>query len=111
MAETEIQIDLLEGTLHFRGRSVYLSRRLAKLAHILVSHMPETVAHDTVTLRMWGDKEIDVDGNLKVAVSHLRPILRPLGLNIINNWGRGYRLVVVPGLSQTERTETTHATA
>lgn len=106
----EIQIDLLEGELEFQGRSVRLSRRLAKLAHILVSQMPNTVAHETVTTRMWGDKEIDVDGNLKVAVSHLRARLRPLGLDVINNWGRGYR-IATPEMLQTERRETTHATA
>lgn len=107
---SKVEVDLYEGEVHFQGRSVRLSRRLAKLTHILVSQMPNTVAHETVTARMWGDKEIDVDGNLKVAISHLRPILRPLGLDVVNNWGRGYRLAALPEMSQTERTDTTHAT-
>lgn len=102
-ANTEIKVDLLEGEVSFDGRSVRLTRRLAKLADILVSQMPNTVAHETAAARMWGDKEIDVEGNLKVAVSHLRPLLRPLGLNIVINWGRGYRIEVAPVLSRTER--------
>jgi DNA-binding response OmpR family regulator len=100
----EVEVNLHESTIRYNGETIYLTRRLAKLAHTLASRMPSTVTHDEVAAKMWGDAEIDVFGNLKVAVSHLRRALGSTGIKIQATWGLGYRMVLP---SQTERS-TTH---
>lgn len=109
--KSKVTVDLTEGELRFEDRSVFLTRRLAKLADILAVAMPATVAHETATAKMWGDKEIDVDGNLKVAVCHLRKEIEPAGITIVSNWGRGYRMAVLFRTERTSTLEEAHAQA
>lgn len=96
-----VVVDLTENVLRYRQHSIRLIPRLANLAYILSRRMPETVAREAIIAQMWGNMEGDyASGNLNVGVMHLRTVLRPFGLNIINTRSIGYRMVEV---SRTER--------
>ena len=109
--KSKVTVDLSEGELRFDGRSVFLTRRLAKLASILAAAMPATVPHETATAKMWGDKEIDVDGNLKVAACQLRKEIRRVGLTVVPNWGIGYRMAETSKTARTSTLEESRAQA
>ena len=99
---TEVRVDINENRLYYRENSVKLLNRLADLAYVLADRMPNTVPHDTIIRKMWGDVEGDfAQTNVNVAVHQLRQVIRPMGLDIINNWGVGYRM------TEMSRTETT----
>lgn len=98
---TEVEVDLFNNRIRYGSESIQVKARLAKLASILAEKMPAYMTHEHIATKMWGDAEIDVDGNLKVAVCHLRAKLKPLGLTVSNSWGRGYAMAKV---SRSERT-------
>jgi DNA-binding response OmpR family regulator len=107
-----VVVSLEENRLRFREHSIRLTSRLTDLAYALARRMPETVSHATITQQMWGADEPDyADTNIKVSVTQLRNKIRPIGLDVENTWGRGYRLTILPEMSQTERRETAHASA
>lgn len=98
-----VTVSLTENRLFYREQSIHLTSRLAELAFILAKRMPETVVTGSIIQQLWGDCEGDfADTNIKVAVCQLRPRLKPLGLQIVTTWGKGYRMVALPVVSRTE---------
>lgn len=97
-----VRVDLDVNRLYFGDRNVELVPRLAEVAHILSRRMPALVLHETIIGEMWGPQL-----NVNVAISTLRKLLKPLGIQIVNVWGKGFRMTA--DLSRSERLTQTEA--
>lgn len=105
----DVVVDLDVNRLYFGDRNVELVPRLAEVAHILSRRMPGLVLHETIIGEMWGPLEGDcAQLNVNVAVCQLRKLLQPLGIQIVNVWGKGFRMTA--DLSRSERSTPTEAT-
>lgn len=73
---------------------IALSRQEAEILWLLAQASPRVVASSEFSARLWPSRDGDfVCSNLKVRISILRPMIRPLGLQLENIVGHGYRLV------------------
>ena len=53
----------------------------------------ELVTKEAIYINWWGDNEPDTSNNIfNVKLHHLRKILKPLGIEIICYWGKGYSI-------------------
>lgn len=67
----------------------------AALVHTLLARHPKVVRFDPLISALWGVNEPrDAKKNLLVQVCRLRPLVAPLGIEILNHWGVGYSLEI-----------------
>lgn len=91
----KVHVDL-DRNLIVRGSYVLFVRPTqAALVHALLVRCPNVVQFDLLISALWGVKEPgDARQNLSVQVCRLRPLVTPLGIEILNHWGVGYSLGV-----------------
>lgn len=81
------------------GHAVYLTREQTRLLKKLWERRPNLVSKDVLYDAMYwrrAEAEEPAPKIIDVWVCKLRPLLEPLGLEIITHWGRGYSLHVEP---------------
>lgn len=94
--ENKIIVDLTSNTVITPMGGVHLPPKEAELAFILVKRMPTFVYHEVLYTYLWGGQEPALpDASLKVYISRLRKLLAPIGIEVENRTGCGYRMVKV----------------
>lgn len=78
------------------GRTVRLTPQQAEILHILSSRAPGTVREEPLVSGLYGysDPPEKPSKTLRVQMVHIRNAVAPLGVNIKNVFGIGYRLVL-----------------
>lgn len=96
LPETGLVVDMDAGIVVCNGRFAHLTETEFEVFNKLASHPGRVVRKDALhaalySLRRGGDEPLDkiVD----VYICKLRPKIRPLGIEIENVWGRGYKIV------------------
>lgn len=92
--ENKISVDLTSNTVITLIGGVHLPPKEAELAFILVKRMPTFVYHEVLFTYLWGGQGPALpDASLKVYISRLRKLLAPIGIEVENRTGCGYRIV------------------
>jgi DNA-binding response OmpR family regulator len=87
-----------EGTLHYNGQKIELTRNETKIMQTLLTNKGNVVSRDELMLGLW-DSDVFIDDNtLTVNVARLRKKLEDVGLAgfIVTKKGMGYLLEVQP---------------
>ena len=98
-APVEAARPLIDGdsrALIYKNKSVILRPVELKIASLLARRIPGTVTHDTIYAELW-DPDLEPDdarNNVKVQIANLRVQLKPLGIEIVNVFCVGYRMVL-----------------
>lgn len=82
-------------TVSRNGAGARLPPRLAVILHALYQRYPKSVHYDYLHFALSGQKEPkskNLVNVMKVRVSNLRRMIKPLGIAIKNDYGVGYRL-------------------
>ena len=75
------------------GRSYTVTAREGVILSVLVKNQGTVIGKDELITAAWGNPETIGSNSLPVAISNLRRILQPEGINIINVPRQGYRLM------------------
>jgi DNA-binding response OmpR family regulator len=87
-----------EGTLHYNGQKIELTRNETKIMQTLLTNKGNVVSRDALMLGLW-DSDVFIDDNtLTVNVARLRKKLEDAGLAgfIVTKKGMGYLLEAQP---------------
>ncbi len=87
-----------DGTLHYNGQKVELTRNETKIIQTLLANKGNVVSRDELMLKLW-DSDVFIDDNtLTVNVTRLRKKLEDAGLDnfIVTKKGMGYLLEAQP---------------
>lgn len=87
-----------EGTLHFNGQKIELTRNETKIMQTLLTNKGNVVSRDALMQQLW-DSDVFIDDNtLTVNVTRLRKKLEDAGLDnfIVTRKGMGYLLEAQP---------------
>src|SRR5262249_39890573 len=80
------------GMLHYQSHVVALTLLQSSIARSLSAHLGDVVTDGDIRTALGMSDESPAEGSLRVEMSRLRVLLRPLGLTIRRVRGRGYRL-------------------
>lgn len=88
----EVILNLGNGTLIFREKSVDLTRNEIRILQILFEHGGEAVSRDAIMTRLWENDSFVDDNTLTVNMARLRKKLEGAGLKdfIVTKKGMGY---------------------
>jgi DNA-binding response OmpR family regulator len=78
------------------GYMAEMSNARFQIFHKLYQNRGRVVLREQLHDTLYWEKSSDEDPDMKiidVQISHLRKLLKPLGIAIETQWGRGYRLV------------------
>ena len=87
-----------EGTLHFQGQKIELTRNETRIMQTLLTNKGNVVSRDALMQNLW-DSDVFIDDNtLTVNVARLRKKLEDAGLHdfIVTKKGMGYLLEAQP---------------
>lgn len=93
MPPREIAVDLNSNTLLVGAHRLTVKTRIAEVLSVLVIAWPDTVVRERLSAKVWGLYEEPSPKAIETHVCNARRILRPLGWEIKNQYGVGYRLV------------------
>lgn len=81
-----------DGTLHYNGQKIDLTRNEAKIMQTLLENKGCIVSRDTLMQRLWDSDEFIDDNTLTVNIARLRKKLEDAGLKdfIVTKKGAGY---------------------
>lgn len=88
-------VDIATQTITWDGKTIRLPATLVLIVGQLVHDYPEPVSGERLKQMLWGAavQPPKCDGTLKVHMSHLRAVLRPMMLGVRNIYGFGYQFV------------------
>lgn len=87
-------VDLNTNQATRNGVTARLSPRMSEILIVLNATWPGTVRHDRLLQRIYGaDCGPEDTITIRVHMSKIRQLVRPLGVGIEARWGTGYRLV------------------
>lgn len=93
----DLRIDLDRNVAVRRGVRVMLPPSHAAVLHVLHARYPTTVPLRDLAVALWGQRYPHHDINaIRQTVVRLRRDIGAVKAGIVNDWGRGYRLVLAP---------------
>jgi DNA-binding response OmpR family regulator len=90
----ELVVDLDTNTASRDGMVVRLSRTEAELARCLVDAKRRTLSREQLLSKLYGYSEEPTYPTIDQFILKIRRKLKPLGVAIVNHWGRGWSLTV-----------------
>ena len=97
VANNDLLVSLDTNYASRNGKVVHLEPQSAVLLSVLHDKAPGVVTMEQIIRAMYGREEprSEAPGTvMKVRISHMRRLLAPLGVKIVSEYGRGYRLDV-----------------
>jgi DNA-binding response OmpR family regulator len=94
----DVEVYLEKNTVVHAGLTAKLTSKQAEVAYILARRMPAPVPNDMMLDQLYGgatDAPVSAENCLRVFTCKLRKAVRPIGLDVLNVYGRGYSLAVV----------------
>jgi two-component system KDP operon response regulator KdpE len=92
-----LEVDLTTRTVKLKGRTIKLTATEYSLLHLFVQHAGKVLTHGQLLREVWGSKEIEKTGPLRVYMAYLREKLEANPAKpelLVTEPGVGYRLVL-----------------
>lgn len=87
------QVTIHDNRVLFRGKTVELRPQLAAMLGVFAERVAQRVTYNELFDRVWGAHSRVKPNIVSVQMCFLRKAIKPLGLEIINDWGKGWRLI------------------
>ena len=87
-----IQLDIASGKAYFNGDDLLLQQKEFALLQQFAQYPNKTFDQESLYEKVWGQKMLEQDNALKVAISKLRSKLKGTGYTIYASRGEGYSL-------------------
>lgn len=90
----DIIVDPAGGTILRAGRLISLTVREMEVFQAIYRHRPHLVSMERIIIQIEGDEGTIDKENVDQLLLRVNRKIRPLGIDLSNIWGRGYRAIV-----------------
>jgi DNA-binding response OmpR family regulator len=96
--DADIKFDFELNVITGRGRIAMMSQHEMDVVEAVYSHFPNVVSRDRMMTRIYGHRPEEPDPKIvDVFICKARKKFKDMGFDIVNRWGRGYRLIYEGG--------------
>ena len=95
MPSNELTVNLETGIVSRGGQEIRLTPIQTEIVHALSNAGSGFMPHERLAHAVWGlGGDINERVNIRTQISRMRQSLQWIGVNIVSEWGRGYKIEV-----------------